>query len=33
MPIDSHNSGLADMSTPMPRNTAIRMPSEIFKNG
>jgi hypothetical protein len=33
MPIDSHNSGLADMSRTMPRNTAIRMPSEILKNG
>jgi hypothetical protein len=33
MPMDSHNSGLADMTRTIPRNTAIRMPREIFKNG
>ena len=33
MPIDSHNSGLALMSRTIPRMTAIRMPSETFKNG
>ena len=33
MVIDSHNSGLEVMSRTMPRKTAIRMPSETFKNG
>ena len=33
MPADSGNSGLAHMSRTIPRMTAIRMPSETFKNG
>ena len=33
MPTDSDNCGLAPMSRTIPRMTAIRMPSEIFRTG